>query len=484
MADEIATKYANLKITEEESDVVALDEATDDNHDESIEFSLVGKILSIRPYNFDAMKKTMNQVWSISKGALFRPIENDLFVVQFANKRDKSKVMSGRPWNFDQNLMLLTEIEGTAQPSNISMTHCPFWVRLYNLPMDCRTENKIKMIGGGLGQVMEVDFDGVGWDKSARLKVLMDITKPLRRIQKIRSSSGSIVMVDIKYERLPNYCYGCGRLGHIERDCLFTPEEDRDGDKQWGSWLRASPRRGRLKMEEEVKDFRSCARSLPFAGTIRTNTTDVTIMATREENIVPGVMNAVTMLGKNMDTHLESLREEQNKEGLVYEEWVQLGEERVDRREESALEEERSEGVSKCAREFEGQPPKCARELGTLGEEVNALTGTDEKTGVESYGPPMTFAIGVGHGVLKKQKKAAKKYRQVMQVQGGKTEDGVGVGKRKSSWMESEMDGEDTRMDEMDVQGKKLKLSRDNFDGSLSSLTVAEVGQHQPREDQ
>ena len=82
-----------------------LDEAIEENHDESLDLSLVGKILPIRPYNFEATKKTMNQVWSISKGALFRSIENDLFAVQFANMRDKSKVLSGRPWTFDQTLV-------------------------------------------------------------------------------------------------------------------------------------------------------------------------------------------------------------------------------------------------------------------------------------------------------------------------------------------------------------------------------------------
>lgn len=34
-------------------------------------------------------------------------------------------------------------------------------------------------------------------------------------------------------------------------------------DKQWGSWLRASPR-GRLKMIEETKEFFKCSKKLSF----------------------------------------------------------------------------------------------------------------------------------------------------------------------------------------------------------------------------
>lgn len=183
MADVLVNQCAKLRITEDEGEIVSLDDIQDDTEETNINLSMVGKVLTIRPFNFEAMKNTMNQVWAISKGALFRPIENDLFMVQFANLRDKNKVMAGRPWTFDQNLLLLNEIEGSAQPSDISLNYCPFWVRLYNLPMDSRTENRIKLIGGGLGRVLEVDYDGVGWDKSARLKILLDVTKPLRRIQ-------------------------------------------------------------------------------------------------------------------------------------------------------------------------------------------------------------------------------------------------------------------------------------------------------------
>lgn len=44
----------------------------------------------------------------------------------------------------------------------------------------------MKVIGGYIGEVIEVESDGIVWDKSARVKVMLDISKPLRRIHKIR----------------------------------------------------------------------------------------------------------------------------------------------------------------------------------------------------------------------------------------------------------------------------------------------------------
>lgn len=49
----------------------------------------------------------------------------------------------------------------------------------------------------------------------------------------------------MKYERLPNFCYVCGHIGHVELDC-----EESQGDEEhqlYGDFLRASP----LKRQNE-----------------------------------------------------------------------------------------------------------------------------------------------------------------------------------------------------------------------------------------
>lgn len=57
-----------------------------------------------------------------------------------------------------------------------------------------------------MGDVQEVDSDGIRWNTSARVRVLLDVIKPLCRVQKIALKNGDVAMVELKYECLPTFC--------------------------------------------------------------------------------------------------------------------------------------------------------------------------------------------------------------------------------------------------------------------------------------
>lgn len=93
-----------------------------------------------------------------------------------------------------------------------------------------RKDNYIRSLAVIIGEVLEVDSDGVGENMSARVKVMMNVCKPLRRIQRFSNKERKVSMVEIKYERLPTFCYAYGSLGHIERDCERVLGEKNRGE--------------------------------------------------------------------------------------------------------------------------------------------------------------------------------------------------------------------------------------------------------------
>ncbi|XP_056690134.1 uncharacterized protein [Spinacia oleracea] len=200
MADDLTEKWSNLNLEDEDNDVVDLGGIELTDEDDRVSLMLVGKLVIDLGFNVDACKKTMIQAWLMKGKVVIRAIGENLFVFQFFHWRDEEKVMSGRPWCFEQNLLLLHEISGNEQPNKVVLTHSPFWVRIENLPFNCRSDAHVKAITPKLGELMEIEEDLLGIEKDRRLRVMMDVTKPLLKFVNVVNREGAMVKVKLKYE--------------------------------------------------------------------------------------------------------------------------------------------------------------------------------------------------------------------------------------------------------------------------------------------
>ena len=125
-------------------------------------------------------------------------------------------------------------------------------------------------LGRSIGEVVrtQVQDEDTGNGRCMRVRVKVDITKPLNRGRKIGLANGGEGWVSFKYERLPNFCYWCGIPTHGERDCedwLKTTEEEKDKDPEYGVWLRASQERV-LRRVQVMVEGRSRSTSKPMGG--------------------------------------------------------------------------------------------------------------------------------------------------------------------------------------------------------------------------
>uniref|UniRef100_A0A803MH25 Zinc knuckle CX2CX4HX4C domain-containing protein n=1 Tax=Chenopodium quinoa TaxID=63459 RepID=A0A803MH25_CHEQI len=174
MDSKVLEELGNLKLTEDESRIVGENfEATDEESMKTkISFTLVGKLLTVRPYNVEAMKRTLLNVWRVKDNVAIR------------------------------------------------------------------------------------------WDAFLRIKILVDINKPLRRGLRIANGSSSPRWCGVQYERLADFCYYCGRLSHTDVECQFVEEDvvSKEVVYEYGPWLGASPKkqiRGAMFDREREKSWLS-----------------------------------------------------------------------------------------------------------------------------------------------------------------------------------------------------------------------------------
>ncbi|KAK2999613.1 hypothetical protein RJ639_022737 [Escallonia herrerae] len=74
----------------------------------------------------------------------------------------------------------------------------------------------------------EIEFTANGkisWFRILRIRVEIDIRKPLFTGFNRNKDPLRISWVHLQYERLPDFYFCCGRLGHVDRICPFPPLE-------------------------------------------------------------------------------------------------------------------------------------------------------------------------------------------------------------------------------------------------------------------
>ncbi|KAL2892746.1 hypothetical protein RDABS01_008655 [Bienertia sinuspersici] len=117
MAEELVKELEKFHLTKEEETIIGGGQEDDEEQRIDMKVSLI-----------------------LKEGMAVRMVEANLFVFQFSSVSDKEKVVQGRPWFFDNQLLLLKETKGDDQISEVRFNESPCWIRVYELPFAKRNE--------------------------------------------------------------------------------------------------------------------------------------------------------------------------------------------------------------------------------------------------------------------------------------------------------------------------------------------------------
>ncbi|KAK4438883.1 hypothetical protein Salat_0222900 [Sesamum alatum] len=209
-------------------------------------FCVVGRLLSHKSFHFEALRSTLTTAFNPIRGMDMKMIDGNHFLVRIDHHVDRKRVLDNSPWAFEKNLIVLQPVATEENPMNVILGWCNFHVLIHDLSLGKMNKEVAAFTGNHIGRFKEVDMASASGlcEGSLRIRVNLNITKPLKRVLCLHTTIRDEQLITFTYEKLPNFCYLCGCLGHLSRSCELQLQLDFINPREnspFGPWLQAPP---------------------------------------------------------------------------------------------------------------------------------------------------------------------------------------------------------------------------------------------------
>lgn len=216
--------------------------------------ALIFRFVARKTIGIKGLEAALNAIWRPSSPANVYEIGEGIYIVRFESAMDCNRVLAKQPWHMDNTLMVFKKAIGNERIEDLVLNEVPFWVQIHNLELQLLIRYVGELLGSKIGKVLEFDSST---KTCLRVRVLLNVSKPLVRGTKIEFD-GATSIVLFRYEELGDFCYVCGKLDHVDRNCptVYASEIDSVREKrQYGPWLKADGQKG-ISLEELIKSIR------------------------------------------------------------------------------------------------------------------------------------------------------------------------------------------------------------------------------------
>ncbi|KAL3646892.1 hypothetical protein CASFOL_009436 [Castilleja foliolosa] len=211
------------------------------NTNTSDEATIIAKIIAPKPINMNAFKSTMLKAWNPSKKTSTNLLENNTMAFVFENEEDLEKIINNA-WTFRDHQMVVTRWPPDKSLPEVNLNKTVFWIHAIGVPVSYTNMRSAMVIGDEIGKFIKTDLSMMNqkWKKSILILVEIDIQKPLQSMLSLPCSGRPRLLVEIRYERLVDFCYSCGFLGHKLANCLkpIEGEPNNRDTASYGPWMK------------------------------------------------------------------------------------------------------------------------------------------------------------------------------------------------------------------------------------------------------
>ncbi|XP_026452243.1 uncharacterized protein LOC113352662 [Papaver somniferum] len=128
--------------------------------------------------------------------------------------------MESSPWVSRDDLLALERRVPNKLPQEYRFDKVEFWAQLHGLRVNYLNRKFIQSLVSYVGSHITIYVqEARNWGKFDRVRIPVDVKRPLRDSITFPLSNGQEIVAEIRYERLPRFCLFCGLLGHLMSLC-------------------------------------------------------------------------------------------------------------------------------------------------------------------------------------------------------------------------------------------------------------------------
>lgn len=184
------------------------------------DLSVVARVHGGKKFNVDGFKVAMRRAWRCGSFSLQR-MADDMFQIFFGTQDTVDFVLSNGSWSFENTLVLVRSRINISTGPGVVWCKEFFWIHFTGLSRFCYIVDAGLKLAKNFSDCQEFQLheDKVLGSKFFKFRALVDLSKPLMHICSLTTLNALVHSGLFKYERLPTFCFHCGRIGHRFRDC-------------------------------------------------------------------------------------------------------------------------------------------------------------------------------------------------------------------------------------------------------------------------
>ncbi|XP_020675523.1 uncharacterized protein LOC110094600 [Dendrobium catenatum] len=150
----------------------------------------------------------------------FTTLGRGWFLCSFSSEEMVEAVHSGGPWFVNKYIVGMEKWTSNFTTPSIKGLSSPIWIRIPLLPLKCWDEKNVACIASRIGKPLMLDGNMFHWGRRefARVCVRIKLDQPLPIGVWVDSMAGRFFQ-NVEYEKVSNFCFVCGKIGHVNKEC-------------------------------------------------------------------------------------------------------------------------------------------------------------------------------------------------------------------------------------------------------------------------